>query len=104
MEIEKRCAIQSVILHNEGQINLLNQMRKKYYYAQSLRGYIRKHPKQFWRQANLLFRPAYFHHWRDLIRQPHLAAGMFFMRLCEGVAGAAGAFWGYYMGSSNKSG
>jgi SAM-dependent methyltransferase len=48
-----------------------------------------------WR-SNLLLRPAYFPHWRDFIKQPHLAAGMFFLRLCEGISGAAGVVWGYF--------
>jgi len=93
-------SIRSLIHHNEGHINLLSQMQKKYYYAQNLRSYIRKNPKQFWRQANFLLRPAYFRHWRDLVRQPHLAIGMFFLRLCEAFAGAAGALRGYYMNNS----
>jgi glycosyltransferase involved in cell wall biosynthesis len=87
-------AVQSIIFHDEGSIYLFSQMKKKYYYARTLRGYIQRHPTAFWKQANFLFRPAYFRHWRDLLGQPHLTAGMFFLRLCEGIAGLAGALHG----------
>jgi arabinofuranan 3-O-arabinosyltransferase len=76
--------------HDEGRIRLLDQARKKFYYARSFARYVRKHPGQARGQANLLFRQAYFRHWRELARQPGLTAGMFVLRLVEGLAGAAG--------------
>ncbi|MHA1280147.1 MAG: glycosyltransferase family 2 protein [Candidatus Helarchaeota archaeon] len=101
--VAKVGSIQSVIIHNEGHINLFDQMRKKYYYALTLRGYIKRHPAAFFRQANFLFRPAYFRHWRDLVRHPHLAAGMFFLRLSEAVAGAVGVLLGVLQGKYTGS-
>lgn len=92
--VAKIGAIQSVILHNEGVIHLPEQIRKKYYYARTMRSYLKRHPSAFLRQANFLFRPAFFRHWRDLIKNPHLTVGMFFLRLCEGLASAAGALRG----------
>jgi GT2 family glycosyltransferase len=76
--------------HDEGCITLRSQLRKKFYYARSFARYARKHPRQARGQANLLLRPAYLRHWRELARQPLLAAGMFTLRLLEGGAGLAG--------------
>jgi hypothetical protein len=85
--------------HDEGQIALGAQLRKKYYYAQSFMQYARKHPAQASRQGNLLFRPAYLRHWHQLARQPVLAAGMFTLRLMEGLAGLAGILVPKFRGS-----
>lgn len=93
-QVAKIGSIQSVILHNEGIIHLPDQIRKKYYYARTMRIYLKRHPAAFLRQANFLFRAAYFRHWRDLVKNPALTAGMIFLRLCEGLASAAGAIRG----------
>ncbi len=85
MLILKQC-----LWHDEGQIRVGVQLRKKYYYAQSFAGYARKHPAQARRQANLLFRPAYWRHRGELARHPLLAAGMIALRLLEGLAGLTG--------------
>jgi glycosyltransferase involved in cell wall biosynthesis len=95
-EVTEFKAIKSLIYHHEGYIDLRKQIKKKFYYALKLRTYINKHPNKFLKQANFLFRPAYFRHWRDLAQQPHLAIGMFFLRFCEGLAGIAGMFRGYF--------
>jgi glycosyltransferase involved in cell wall biosynthesis len=76
--------------HDEGHIRLKAQLRKKFYYARSFARYARKHPGQASSQANLLFRPAYLRHWRELARQPLLTGAMFCLRLMEGAAGLAG--------------
>jgi len=93
-QVAKIGSIKSVILHDEGKIHLPDQMRKKYYYARTMRSYLKRHPTAFLRQANFLFRPAFFRHWRDLVKNPNLTAGMFFLRLCEGLASAAGTLRG----------
>jgi glycosyltransferase involved in cell wall biosynthesis len=76
--------------HDEGRLTLREQMRKKFYYARSYAQYARKHPQLAQAQANLLFRPAYLRHWRELARQPVLTLGFLTLRLLEGVAGLAG--------------
>lgn len=82
--------IESFIHHNEGRLSLWRTMKKKYYYAQKFTVYMKKHPKIAYQQANLFFRPAFFRHWRNLLRHPILALGMFFMRGCEMFAGGFG--------------
>jgi len=82
--------VKSFIRHNEGRLSLTKTMKKKFYYAQKFVFYARKHPKIARRQANLVFRAAFLHHWRDLLKTPILALGMFFMRSCEMTAGGFG--------------
>jgi len=82
--------IKSFIHHNEGKLSLLRTMRKKYYYAQKFAPYFKKHPQLAYRQANLVFRPAFLRNWRVLLRSPILTLGMFFMRTCEMLAGGFG--------------
>ena len=82
--------IESFIHHNEGRLSLWRTMKKKYYYAQKFTVYMKKHPKIACQQANLFFRPAFFRHWRNLLRHPVLTLGMFYMRACEMLAGGFG--------------
>jgi glycosyltransferase involved in cell wall biosynthesis len=79
--------------HDEGSFPLGTQLRKKFYYGRSFARYASKHPEQAGGQANLLFRPAYWRHRRELARQPLLTAGMFTLRLLEGLAGVAGILY-----------
>jgi hypothetical protein len=82
--------LRQCLWHDEGQIELGAQLRKKYHYAQSFLRYARKHPAHARRQANLIFRPAFLRHWRELARHPLSAAGMIALRLLEGLAGLTG--------------
>lgn len=53
--------INSFILHNEGNLSLLNLMKKKYYYAQKISRYLRKHPISTTREQILyLLRPSFY--------------------------------------------
>lgn len=81
--------IPSYIIHHEGRLTLLGSMRKKFYYAQTVDIYRKKHPNLFARQA-IIFRPAFFRHWKRLIRTPIYTFGFMFMKTCEFSAGALG--------------
>ena len=81
--------VHSMIKHNEGRINLLCSMRKKYYYAKTLEQYVKKHPKEA-RQQLTLMRPAFLRNWRRLLKDPVHALGMFILKTCELGAGAVG--------------
>ncbi len=81
--------IDSLIKHHEGRLSLLKTMRKKYYYAKTIRNYIKKNPEMA-KQQLVLIRPAYIRHWRHLLHYPIHTAGFMFMRCCEFVAGGAG--------------
>jgi glycosyltransferase involved in cell wall biosynthesis len=81
--------IESLIKHHEGRLSLTRTMKKKYYYAKTIRKYIKKHPDMANKQITLI-RPAYVRHWRRLARDPVHTTGFIFMKCCELMAGGAG--------------
>jgi glycosyltransferase involved in cell wall biosynthesis len=93
----------SFIRHNEGRLSLWRTLRKKYYYAQHAKEYLRRHPVQskmlsqsgpLERYRLFLSRP------KQLFRNPAVGAGMLFMKTAEFTFGAAG----YLMGRNKKHG
>ena len=81
--------IESLIKHHEGRLSLTKTMRKKLYYAKTIRRYIKKHPDMASKQI-VLIRPAYIRHWRRLARDPLHTIGFMFMKMCEFAAGGVG--------------
>jgi glycosyltransferase involved in cell wall biosynthesis len=81
--------VDSLIKHHEGRLSLLKTMKKKYYYAKTVRSYIKKHPDIAKKQM-VLIRPAYIRHWRRLARDPVHTVGFVFMKGCEFGAGGVG--------------
>jgi glycosyltransferase involved in cell wall biosynthesis len=84
-----------LIIHHEGNLSLLMSLRKKFYYAQTISNYLRKHPEMASRQLTPI-RPAFIKNWRRLTRNPIIACGMLFMKTFEFGAG----FVGYIAGRS----
>lgn len=83
--------IDSLIKHHEGRLRFLKIMKKKYYYAQTFRHYIKKNPEMAKKQM-ILIRPAYIRHRRRLLSDPMHTAGFMFMKCCEFIATGAGLF------------
>lgn len=81
--------ISAYIIHHEGHLTLWDSIKKKFYYAQTIDFYRKKHPRLFRRQANI-FRPAFFRHWKRLTKDPIHTSGFIFMKTCEFSAGALG--------------
>lgn len=79
-----------VIYHNEGHLSLAKDLQKKFFYGKTAHAFIAENPKHAFRQANLIFRVAYFRNWKKLIANPGLSAGMFLMKTLETLA----ALWG----------
>lgn len=87
--------INSFIIHDEGNLSLLNLMKKKYYYAQKISHYLRKHPVSVTGEQILyLLRPAFYRNWKKLIKNPILTCGMIMMLSAEQVAGLGGFIQG----------
>ena len=76
----KIARIESLIKHNEGKLSLWESMRKKFYYAKTIRKYMKK-PPDVARKQFTLFRPAFLRNWRKLIGNPVSSFGMFFMKV-----------------------
>lgn len=77
------------IIHHEGRLGLFGTMKKKFYYAQTVNFYRKKHPDLFAKQATI-FRPAFFRKKERLFKYPILTLAMFFMKTCEFGAGGIG--------------
>lgn len=92
--IKNKCRttrIKSYILHDEGNISLLNLMRKKHYYGIKTSKYIGKYPfYETVTQVVYLLRPAFYKNWKKLYRNPNLTFGMILMLFCEQMAGFSG--------------
>lgn len=84
--------IDSLIKHNEGRLSLLKTMNKKYYYAKTIRNYMKKHPEMAKKQL-VLIRPAFIRHWQHLACDPIYTVGFIFMKCCEFGAASLGYFF-----------
>jgi len=94
--------IKSFIRHNEGKLFFFGLARKKYYYAQKLHHYLKKHPSLVTRQQIVYFlRPAFYRNWKKLISHPILFFGMIIMLTAEMLAGVAGLLKGEFSYGSN---
>lgn len=83
--------IKSLILHDEGELDLYKTIKKKYYYAQRLDVYASKNKKQLGTQANIFYRYyLYFSKPLKLFRNPFIGIGMLVMKTLEFGAGAMG--------------
>ena len=63
--------INEPIYHNEGNLSLKNDLRKKLFYGKTAYAFIAENPKHAFLQANLIFRIAYLRNWKKLITKSH---------------------------------
>ncbi len=89
--------IYEIIFHNEGNISLINTIKKKFYYAQKLHPYLSKqqNKKYFESQRSIIQRYKLFlSNPKKLFQNPILGLGMLFMKTCEFGFGALGYMLG----------
>ncbi|HET8671175.1 MAG TPA: glycosyltransferase [Candidatus Saccharimonadales bacterium] len=85
--------VSEFIQHNEGRLNLVKTLRKKYYYAGLAGAYLQKNQvsSKMTNQLGPLQRYAlFFSRPGKLIRHPIIAMGMLFMKTCEFGCGGLG--------------
>ena len=85
-ELGKIGRVQDFILHNEGKLQLLTTLRKKYYYAKKFVAYQRanKNHKNIQKQTGMLRRYwLFFRHPVKLLRNPIVGIGLLLMKTCE---------------------
>jgi glycosyltransferase involved in cell wall biosynthesis len=79
----------ALVRHNEGRLNLMKLLRKRFMYGRDSAKYIAKRPK-----AGLVsyfpIRRAYLRNWRLFVARPRDAAAFVVMRFAEYAAGLAG--------------
>lgn len=85
--------ISSFVKHNEGNLSLWVDLRKKYYYATKSLPYVKRHIKNPSDVAVFIFRPAFFRNWRILLSDPTHAVGLLFMKFCEYGVGLIGLLY-----------
>lgn len=89
-KLGKITRINSFIMHNEGKLTLLEDLKKKYYYAQKAREYITSNIKGPGDVIPFLFRPAFLRHWRQLLIDPIHLVGLIVMKTLEFTVGGLG--------------
>lgn len=80
----------SYVFHDEGDLSLIKDLRKKYYYAKQSLPYVDRHIKAPSDVMTFIIRPAFLRNWRKLAQDPYHAAGMLFMKFCEFGIGLIG--------------
>lgn len=87
--------IKDYIYHDEGNLSLLQTLRKKFYYAKSIHVYKKYNPIEFYKQANIIKRfLVFFANPKKLFKEPEVGLSMLFMRICEYTAGGLGYIFG----------
>lgn len=76
----------AAIWHDEGRTRLRTVYAKRRYYAPGYLRYLRKHGTDALSQGNPILRAAYLRHWKRLVRQPVLTAGMIALKAIEATA------------------
>lgn len=85
--------IKNYIYHDEGAMNFWRRINKRYYYSKSSKNYIKKY--SFFALAQFFpIKPAYFKHWKMLLKNPQVTIGMFFLKGSETIALALGLLRG----------
>jgi GT2 family glycosyltransferase len=71
------------LYHNEKNLSLFKLLRKKFFYGKTSAVFIKAHPLYSLKQANLIFRPAYFRHWKKFISNPSLSLAFILLKVLE---------------------
>lgn len=89
--------IKEFILHDEGRILLIKQLKKKFYYAQNLNIYKKNNLDYYNLQINIIKRYLlFFSDPKKLFSNPMVGIGLFFMKTLEFAAGGLGYLKGKY--------
>ncbi|KKQ28324.1 MAG: hypothetical protein A3H17_04470 [Candidatus Levybacteria bacterium RIFCSPLOWO2_12_FULL_37_14] len=81
--------IKSHIDHDEGRTRFFGRIKKKYYYSQAFRKYLKRYPNIAIRQF-FPIKKAYVSHWKIFLKNPILAGGVVLLRSAEVMAGFLG--------------
>lgn len=81
----------SYIIHNEGNLNLIKLLKKKYYYAKGFSAYTKKTKTKLVGSKTIYFlRPVFYKYPKLWLRNPLISMGTIIMLGLETIAGAAG--------------
>lgn len=74
------------LYHHEKNFSPIRSLKKKFFYGKTSSIFISSHPRQALKQANLIFRPAYFRHWKKLLTHPVLTVVLLGLKVLETLA------------------
>lgn len=86
---------QNHIIHHEGKLSFWRLVKKKVYYGAAFKEFGSRYPKVF---SRAVIRLPLFRNWRQLLKQPLHAIGIFALKFCEGIA----LLWGMRASSQGK--
>jgi glycosyltransferase involved in cell wall biosynthesis len=92
----------SLVMHNEGNLKLINLMKKRYMYGKEMLNYLKKRPKS-WVSSYNPFKGAYFRNWRLFLRNPLDTMLFLVMRSAEYGAGFMGFLHSFFNKKINSS-
>jgi len=79
--------VKSLIMHNEGKLSLLKDIKKKLYYSQKSDEYLSSRKLSLKDIILFVLRPAYFRNWKMLLGDPVHLVGMIVMKFLEFLIG-----------------
>lgn len=82
--------IKNVVHHDEGELKLIDDLKKKYYYATKSLPYVKRYIKGPSEIVVFIFRPAFLRNWKLLLSEPLYALGLIFLKLSEFTVGLFG--------------
>lgn len=78
------------IHHNEGDLRIFNDLKKKFFYGRTANMLMLTNPAYALKYGNIVLRPAFFRNWKKLLSHPFLASCVFLMKTLETIAGLLG--------------
>lgn len=78
------------LYHHEKNFSPVRSLKKKFFYGKTSSIFISSHPRHALQQANLMFRPAYFRHWKKLVYHPVLTTVLLSLKFLETLSVLAG--------------
>ena len=90
-KLYKIARIKSYIIHDEGKLSLLELLKRKFYYARSVKNYISKNKRNVISSKTLpILRPVFYKNPVKIISHPILFIAMILMLSLEIIAGFFG--------------
>ncbi|KKQ56826.1 MAG: putative beta-1,3-galactosyltransferase [Candidatus Woesebacteria bacterium GW2011_GWC1_38_13] len=83
--------VKSLIIHNEGRLTLIADLKKKLYYAKMADSYLKESEIGTKDVIKFIFRPAYIRNWKMFLSDPLHTLGLFIMKIMEMLVGGFGA-------------
>ena len=102
----KLARINSLIMHNEGEIQVIKLLKKKYYYFKKLPEYLKNSSKRNMSYGSSLqrfvffLRPGFRKKWYRLLFHPVLTAALVFLLTAESIAAGLGLIAGLRKGNA----